>query len=280
VIYDTLIYDVALAVGPDALPVVAWTPALPNPDMTYNVYAQKLDATGAALWASGVQVSDIAGPNIPIRVDLAINASGRAVVAWDDDSYGVDGKIYAQALNAAGVRQWPQDTRVDAAPPEAPAWEATVGLDPNGQAVFAWLDHRNGFGDVYAQKLSTAGARQWAADTRLIAPEGFFLADGQAQSVAVDGLSTHIVSARLDALLSANGGAAQFYLSNNGGAAWFPVTAYHALQFPTTGSDLRWRVELSAAAGQTASPVVSQVSIAYNDGSGVLPMIFLPMLIR
>ena len=53
-------------------------------------------------------------------------------------------------------------------------------------------------------------------------------------------------------------------MSNNGGQDWAEVANGNTHVFTTTGSDLRWRAELTANDSVTASPVIDDLSITYS----------------
>jgi hypothetical protein len=128
-----------------------------------DVYAQRLSATGAALWAAdGVALCAAAG--VQEGLSAVSDAVGGAIVAWRDDRGG-DSDVYAQRVSGAGAVQWV----VDGVPvcgasgrQETPAAIA----DGAGGAIVAWADSTRT--DVYAQRLDGAGAPQWAADGVLV----------------------------------------------------------------------------------------------------------------
>jgi len=70
---------------------------------------------------------------------------------------------------------------------------------------------------------------------------------GRAVSLAVDNTAANVLGATLSVgdLLPANT-RIDFWLSNNSGARWYLVRPGRAFFFPTTGSDLRWRAEMSS----------------------------------
>lgn len=153
----------APAVVPDASDgvIVVWVDARSG-SANLDVYAQRLDGSGQALWgAGGVPVCAAPG-NQGSPVLLA--AAGGAIVLWQDERNG-NQDIYAQRLDAAGNSMWSADgvalctaagdqTGVAAAP------DAGLG------AVAAWTDARAGSAssDIYAQRVDAAGTVQWQAD--------------------------------------------------------------------------------------------------------------------
>jgi hypothetical protein len=69
--------------------------------------------------------------------------------------------------------------------------------------------------------------------------------------------------------------AIRYYLSNNGGAKWYLVKPGVTFRFPTRGTDLRWKVELSSLTTNN-SPWVQQIHI---EGLEV-EYLFIPQVMR
>jgi hypothetical protein len=131
-----------------------------NPLGTYDLYAQRISASGVPMWTTnGVPVCTAPGsPDAPVAVS---DDQGGLIAAWSDPR-GADKDIYALRLLADGSR--------------APGWNAdgspicTVGGDqhdpvivPDGflGAIIAWTDSRPGprtqIPDIYAAKTIDEG---------------------------------------------------------------------------------------------------------------------------
>ncbi len=138
--------------------IVTWQDARGgNPD----VYAQRVNAAGAPQWAAdGVVVCDALYEQFTPR--LVPDASGGVIIEWDDDR-DLNGDIYAQRLNGAGVRQWAQNG-IPICTDLNEQYSACVVVDGMGGAIVTWTDYRGGAGDLYAQRISAAGAVQWAVN--------------------------------------------------------------------------------------------------------------------
>lgn len=124
------------------------------------VYAQRVNRRGAALWPpNGVLLAVSAGAEVgPVA---APDGRGGIVVCWQDRRSGSD-EIYAQRLSTRGSRRWGKGgIRVSAARNQTfPA----IAADGNGGAVIAWEDHSViGNGNIFAQRIDSTGAKQWAA---------------------------------------------------------------------------------------------------------------------
>jgi hypothetical protein len=118
-------------------------------------------ALGSRLWQEdGVEVCTATGPQTDPA--LASDASGGAVMAWEDERDGL-ADIYAQRLDAGGNPVWQTDgiTVCAAAEDQVDPW---VGAVPGGGLVVAWEDKRSGIGDIYMQRLYSNGVTAWPTD--------------------------------------------------------------------------------------------------------------------
>lgn len=131
-----------------------------------DIYAQRLSATGAQLWAvDGVPVCTAAFNQLNPKI--VTDGSGGAVISWIDDRNGAGAgsyDIYAQRINSSGVVQWTADG--------LPVCTAT-GIQNNQQmladnsgAMIVWSDGRGGSAnaDIYAQRLNQVGTPLWTID--------------------------------------------------------------------------------------------------------------------
>ena len=91
----------------------------------YNIYAQRINASGTLLWTTGgVAVCAAAGNQG--EPQLASDGSSGAVIAWSDSRDVANSDIYAQRITALGSMPLPPDTT----PPQVTA------VRPNGGEVF------------------------------------------------------------------------------------------------------------------------------------------------
>ncbi len=89
--------------------IIAWQDVR-NPTGDWNIYAQRLNASGVAQWtATGVPLTTTPGYQaLPedSRADfLAPDGTGGAIVAWTDES-GSSRDIYAQRVDGSGATRW------------------------------------------------------------------------------------------------------------------------------------------------------------------------------
>ncbi|MBN1884712.1 MAG: hypothetical protein JW876_04210 [Candidatus Krumholzibacteriota bacterium] len=124
----------------------------------YDIYAQRIDAAGAILWASGgLAVCQAANDQWFPRVVLT--DPGGVVALWTDlRDEGND--VYAQRIALSGSTSWIAGGRAVIA---APGHQVNPRLvaDGVGGACVAWQDGRSGEYDVYAQRIDAAGEPLW-----------------------------------------------------------------------------------------------------------------------
>lgn len=125
----------------------------------FDVRAQRVDGSGAALWAAGGVVISSA-PDIQGAPQVERDGADGAIIAWQDLRSG-RWDIYAQRVNGSGEAQW----RIDGVAISTAPGDQKVPLlisDGAGGAVVVWEDARNGTDavpswDIYAQGVSAAG---------------------------------------------------------------------------------------------------------------------------
>lgn len=95
---------------------------------------------------------------------ITTDGIGGAIITWlDYDISANDYNIYAQRLNATGVREWGTrglpicTTLTDVHNPK-------IASDGNGGALIAWFDKRNVKNEVFVQKVNRNGVVQWTTD--------------------------------------------------------------------------------------------------------------------
>jgi hypothetical protein len=127
-----------------------------------QIYAQRVNAAGVPQWtANGVALCPAAGDQqLPTIVS---DGAGGAIVTWEDGRSG-HYDIYAQRMNAAGVPQWTADG-VAVCTATGDQRIPTIVTDGAEGAIVTWQDARSGTSwDIYAQRVSAAGAPQWTAN--------------------------------------------------------------------------------------------------------------------
>ena len=126
-------------------------------DCHSEVRAQRIDSTGAVLWAhDGVPVCTLTSSKNFSR--LASDGVGGAIVVWADERHGPP-QIYAQHLGSSGKLLWvAEGLRIH------PTWGrqecAQVIPDGEGGVVITWQDGP----DVRAQRVDGSGISRWGDD--------------------------------------------------------------------------------------------------------------------
>ena len=204
----------------------------------YDVYAQRVNASGAIQWAiNGVALCIATGDQGSLQV--VSDGTGGAIVAWLDPRIG-PADVYAQRVSGVGVPQWTVDGVIVCNAAGAQT-EPTMVADVSGGAIVAWADPRTGTPDIFAQHVSSAGAAQWTAN-------------GVGLCLAANFQTTPV------AVADGAGGAIVSWPDNRGGSA----NAIYAQRVSGAGAP-QWTVDgvpLCTAANNRFSPAIT------TDGSG------------
>jgi hypothetical protein len=140
--------------------IFAWEDAR---NVVNDIYAQRIDASGAARWtANGIVVCN--AQNTQIKPQIIPDEAGGAIVAWSDYRNTVFFGIYAQRISVWGSAMWATNGIAISSVMYDQIYCQIVPCNP-GQAILMWEDERNGVDtwDVYAQKVDTTGAVHWTA---------------------------------------------------------------------------------------------------------------------
>lgn len=151
--------------------VLAWAEQRFTPGYV-DVYAQRVDASGAALWtADGAEVfanvTLITSAGMPMPVPaIAPDGAGGLFVAyekWDIVTNLFDIEMMCQRLDATGA---PVFTLPGAALSTAPFHSSAPVAMPDGAGgcIALWFDGRATQLDTFAQRIAADGQAHWAAD--------------------------------------------------------------------------------------------------------------------
>lgn len=140
--------------------IITWQDSVSG---NWNIYAQRINSSGALLWsAGGVAVCTAANDQKNPRIE--VSSPGESIIVWQDKRNGNDYDIYAQKLNASGAAQWAVNgvAVCNAADTQN---NPKIESDGAGGAIIGWADKRNGSDyNVYSQRLNSSGVPQWAAN--------------------------------------------------------------------------------------------------------------------
>lgn len=144
---------------------IAWPDKRTGTD--YDVFAQKLDASGTASWASnGVNVCSATGNQTAI--DLARTFDNGIGISWKDGRNGTDNDVYTQKLDATGIAQWTANG-VALSNASAEQINPDIQTDGSGGLVVCWQDSSVGSWNVFAQRVNSGGTVSWSTNGIIVA---------------------------------------------------------------------------------------------------------------
>jgi hypothetical protein len=142
-----------------------WEDSRPGTLGVSDLYAQRLNASGAKAWApDGVPVCVAAGQQFFIQA--IPNGSGDMIALWMDKRSGTDFDLYAQRVDATGTSLW----TANGVPITNAAGDQSVPVmlaDGAGGAFVVWGDGRDSGvtgSDIYAQHFDGTSASLWTAN--------------------------------------------------------------------------------------------------------------------
>ena len=123
-----------------------------------DVYAQRLDGDGNALWpVNGMIVSAATGGQY--EPQICSDRAGGAIMVWKDMRDG-NTDVYAQRMDNSGNPVWTVNGSA-VCTQTSPQYDPVIASEISGGAVIAWRDYRNGNYDIYAQRVSASGTGSW-----------------------------------------------------------------------------------------------------------------------
>ena len=139
--------------------IIAWED---NRSGNFDIYAQKLDSMGNALWtAGGVVVCNKALAQVNPKI-VNDNAGG-AIIVWED-SLNFYWDVYAQRISSTGTALW-TGNGVAVCTAANLQINPKVDMDGLGGCIITWQDKRNNSDyDIYAQAFNATGTAQWASN--------------------------------------------------------------------------------------------------------------------
>ena len=133
----------------------------------YDVYCQKLNASGAVQWtANGVVISNAA--NSQLNPKIKVDNGGGIILSWQHFNTGAGYDVYAQRLNSSGAAQWTANgIQVCALTGNQSAIDMTTENITDG-VIITWKDGRNTNVNIYSQKVDFNGNALWTANGVLV----------------------------------------------------------------------------------------------------------------
>ncbi len=144
--------------------IIAWSKVNNYESYNNDIYAQRVDGSGAVLWTtSGTALCTAAGNQL--HPTIAADHAGGAIITWQDYRNSPEPDIYAQRVDASGSILWAADG-VAVCTATSYQTEPAIAADNAGGAIITWTDLRreNGYFDIYAQHVNGSGAGLWMAN--------------------------------------------------------------------------------------------------------------------
>jgi hypothetical protein len=141
--------------------VIAWQDFRGAGDTGWEIYAQRLTASGTALWTpDGVAASTAWGTQW--YPEIIRDGAGGAIITWADRR-NWNSDIFVQRIDASGTVLWATDGATVCIDPEDQRYPVIVP-DGAGGAILAWTDYEDGDADpnIFAQRVNASGTMLWA----------------------------------------------------------------------------------------------------------------------
>jgi photosystem II stability/assembly factor-like uncharacterized protein len=138
-----------ITVNNNGYSVVAWEDTRSGDD----IYAQRYQ--GDNTQGINQKVNDDVGTASQWAPSVGVDGSGNSMIVWEDQRNG-DYDIYLQSFNSSGT---PQGTNFKVNDDAVSAYQyfPSVAVNSSGNAVVVWEDSRDGYNDIYLQRLYTNG---------------------------------------------------------------------------------------------------------------------------
>jgi hypothetical protein len=140
--------------------VISWADARNG---NLDVYAQRIDGSGASLWTAG-GVGVCTATAVQGNPDITGDGGGGAIITWQDGRNG-NMDIFAQRIGSGGTAQWTANG-VAIASTSYSEFYSYIASDDAGGAIIVFLnDHLgNTVYQVYVQRVNGAGTVQWTTN--------------------------------------------------------------------------------------------------------------------
>ncbi len=147
--------------------IVTWEDYRNSATTGYDIYAQRMDSNGNALWQTD-GVSLCIASSSQSDPQIASDGSGGAIVTWEDQrDFGTTGKdIYARRVDGSGNALW-ETNGVSLSVALNDQQVPQIASDGSGGAVVTWIDKRDDVTtsqDIYVRRVDGNGNALWYTD--------------------------------------------------------------------------------------------------------------------
>ena len=129
--------------------IVTWVDKRNDGD--YDIYFQRYLADGTAIGNNEKVNTDI-GEQDQLRPDIVIMENGDFIITWGDER-NEDWDIYAQRYLSDGSLLG-DNFKINNDTTNASQYSPSISTDITGNFIVSWVDSRNVYGDVYAQRFT------------------------------------------------------------------------------------------------------------------------------
>lgn len=172
---------------------IVWQDHRNDSQTAADIYAQRLDGSGNRLWEPDDGVPICALSNNQTWPRLVSDGAGGAIITWDDYRAG-NWDVYAQRVNGSGDTLWAANGVV-VSDTVGSQYAPHIAQDGSGGAIIMWEDLRNGYPDIYAQRVNASGSRVWqpANGVVICGDAAIQEYDGNSQAITSDGAGGAII---------------------------------------------------------------------------------------
>jgi len=135
----------------------------------WDIYAQKLNATGTPLWANNIKINTDLGTTNQTAPAIDVDSNGNLYIVWQDFRNS-NWDIYMHKYNSDGSAVWANEFKIDQTSDNSNQTEPAIAIDSTNQIYVSWTDDRfpvTQGEDIYAQKFDSNGTSLWPTDEQI-----------------------------------------------------------------------------------------------------------------
>lgn len=140
---------------------IAW---LDNRTGQFDLYLQKIDLQGTALWPNEIKINSAASSAIS-EYATAINSSDDLYLIWSDNRNG-NYDLWWQGVASTSVALFDSDQNIATSAPVSNQQGPRIAVTAGNDLVIGWHDDRDGTNDIYILKINPQGTLLWPQEIR------------------------------------------------------------------------------------------------------------------